>query len=178
MKNHPWHNVDPQLDEEGLIYGIIEISKGSKAKYELDKDTGLLKLDRVLYSSVVYPINYGFIPQSLCGDGDPLDILILSQVSIQPFCLVRARVIGVMGMLDKGEADDKIIAVAATDPSVNHIHDISELPAHQIAELQQFFRDYKILEQREIKVSDMQSKAVALQIIQENFEAYEKAFRV
>jgi inorganic pyrophosphatase len=123
---HPWHHVDIGVQVPEIVNGIIEISKGSRAKYELDKASGLLKLDRVLYSSVYYPANYGFIPQTYCGDRDPLDILVLSQVEIEPRCIVSAKVIGVMQMLDSGEDDDKIIAVAAGDPAVNHINDISE----------------------------------------------------
>ncbi len=111
-----------------MVTGIIEIPKGSRAKYELDKESGLLKLDRVLYSSVYYPANYGFIPKTYCDDNDPLDILILSQIEVVPMCIMDAKVIGVMQMIDGGEADDKIIAVAAHDMSVAHINDISELP--------------------------------------------------
>ena len=130
MRNNfnPWHQVTPQTDRADVVKGIIEIPKGNRAKYELDKDSGLLKLDRVLFSSMYYPHNYGFIPQSYCDDRDPLDILILSQIEVVPLCIVEAKVIGVMRMLDNGEADDKIIAVAAGDPSVNHFNDISELP--------------------------------------------------
>jgi inorganic pyrophosphatase len=140
---NPWHHVSPGNKLPEFVNGIIEIPKGTRAKYELDKESGLLKLDRVLYSSVYYPANYGFIPQSFCDDHDPLDILILSQIDVVPMCIVEAKVIGVMRMLDNGEADDKIIAVAAGDPSVSHIQDISELPAHFISEMRSFFEDYK-----------------------------------
>ncbi len=112
-KFNPWHHVSPGDDLPGIVNGIIEIPKGTRAKYELDKESGLLRLDRVLYSSVYYPANYGFIPQSYCDDKDPLDILILSQIDVVPMCIVPAKIIGVMRMLDNGEADDKIIAVAA-----------------------------------------------------------------
>ena len=125
---NPWHNVSAGDNIPNEVIGIIEIPKGTRAKYELDKESGLLKLDRVLYSSVYYPANYGFIPQTYCDDKDPLDILILSQIDIVPMCIVPAKIIGVMRMLDNGEADDKIIAVAVGDPSVSHINDISELP--------------------------------------------------
>ncbi|WZN44285.1 inorganic diphosphatase [Chitinophaga caseinilytica] len=125
---NPWHSVSPGENAPHTVTGIIEIPKGSRAKYELDKDSGLLKLDRVLYSSVYYPANYGFIPKTYCDDNDPLDILILSQIEVVPMCIMDAKVIGVMQMIDGGEADDKIIAVAAHDMSVAHINDISELP--------------------------------------------------
>ena len=124
---NPWHMVSPGENIPQTVNGIIEIPKGSRGKYELDKESGMLKLDRVLYSSVYYPANYGFIPKTYCDDNDPLDILIISQIDVVPMCLVEAKVIGVMRMLDNGEADDKIIAVAANDMSVNYINDISEL---------------------------------------------------
>ncbi len=123
---NPWHCVHPGENIPEFVNGIIEIPKGSRAKYELDKENGLLILDRVLYSSVYYPANYGFIPQTYCDDKDPLDILILSQIELVPLCIVPAKIIGVMRMLDNGEADDKLIAVAAGDPSVSHYNDISE----------------------------------------------------
>ncbi|MGB5024377.1 MAG: inorganic diphosphatase, partial [Saprospiraceae bacterium] len=117
---NPWHDVSPGEQTPEFVNGIIEIPKGTRAKYEIDKVSGLLKLDRVLYSSVYYPANYGFIPRTLCEDKDPLDILVLSQLEFVPLCLVSAKVIGVMRMSDQGDADDKIIAVCAGDPSVNH----------------------------------------------------------
>lgn len=137
---NPWHDVSPGDHTPELVNGIIEIPKGTRAKYEIDKVSGLLKLDRVLYSSVYYPANYGFIPATLCEDKDPLDILVLSQLEFVPLCLVSAKVIGVMRMVDQGDADDKIIAVCAGDPSVNHINDISELPKHFISELRNFLK--------------------------------------
>ena len=133
---NPWHHVSPG-DKKTLPYvvnGIIEIPKGTRAKYELDKESGLLRLDRVLYSSVYYPANYGFIPRTYGADRDPLDILILSQAEVVPLCIVPARIIGVMRMLDNGEADDKIIGVAQGDPNVSHYTDISQLPDHLVAE--------------------------------------------
>ncbi len=171
----PWHNVSPEFSENEVT-GIIEIPKGTRAKYELDKESGLLKLDRVLFASMYYPANYGFIPKSYCEDNDPLDILILSQVDVVPLCLVRAKVIGVMQMLDQGEADDKIIAVCSGDPSVNHINDISELPPHFISELRSFFEDYKKLENKSVVVEDFGGREAALKIIQESFELYQKTF--
>ncbi len=175
-KFNPWHQVSPGDKLPEIVNGIVEIPKGTRAKYELDKESGLLKLDRVLYSSVYYPANYGFIPQSYCDDKDPLDILILSQIDVVPLCIVPAKVIGVMRMLDGGEADDKIIAVAVGDPSVSHINDISELPQHFISELRNFFEDYKKLENKSVVVENFLDAKTAIQILQESFELYQKVF--
>ena len=149
---HPWHQVSYGEQAPDIVTGIIEIPKNTRAKYELDKDSGMLKMDRVLYSAMHYPANYGFIPQTYCDDKDPLDIVVLSQASIVPMCIVDARVIGVMQMLDNGEKDDKIIAVAENDMSVNHIRDIDELPKHFFRELKNFFEDYKKLENKTVEV--------------------------
>ena len=173
---NPWHNVNTGRLTPEYVNGIIEIPKGSRAKYELDKESGLLKMDRVLYSSVYYPANYGFIPQTYCDDNDPLDILVLSQIDIVPFCMVESRVIGVMRMIDNGEADDKIIAVAEGDMSVNHINDISELPAHFFRELETFFEDYKKLENKTVVIGGFQSKFLALQIVETAINDYKKKF--
>lgn len=173
---NPWHHVEPHFEQPDFVDGIIEIPKGSRAKYELDKESGLLRLDRVLYSSVYYPANYGFIPQTYGGDKDPLDILILTQIEIVPMCIVPAKIIGVVGMLDNGEADDKIIAVGAGDPSVNHINDISELPQHFISELRNFFEDYKKLENKTVVVEDFQGKETAIRILKESLDRYQKHF--
>lgn len=177
MTTNPWHNVSPGDNVPHVVTGIIEIPKGSRAKYELDKESGLLKLDRVLYSSVYYPANYGFIPQTYCDDHDPLDILILSQIDCVPLCIMDAKVVGVMQMIDSGEADDKIIAVAAHDMSVNHINDITELPPHFIHEMRHFFEEYKRLENKTVKVAEFQNRDVAMRIINESFELYDKTFR-
>lgn len=178
MKNkfNPWHDVSPGFKMPDIVNGIIEIPKGTRAKYELDKESGLLKLDRVLYSSVYYPANYGFIPQSYCEDKDPLDILVLSQIDVVPMCIVPAKIIGVMRMVDNGDADDKIIAVSAGDPSVSHINDISELPAHFISEMRSFFEDYKKLEKKTVVVEDFLNKQTALQILQDSFKMYQENF--
>lgn len=173
---NPWHDVSPGDHTPELVNGIIEIPKGTRAKYEIDKVSGLLKLDRVLYSSVYYPANYGFIPRTLCEDKDPLDILVLSQLEFVPLCLVSAKVIGVMRMVDQGDADDKIIAVCAGDPSVNHIQDISELPKHFISELRNFFEDYKKLEHKTVLVEDFQNHELAKQIILDSFIMYQEKF--
>jgi len=177
MNTHPWHDVSYGDPSEGVINGIIEIPKNSRSKYELDKDSGMLILDRVLYSSINYPANYGFIPRTYCDDNDPLDILVLSQAIIMPMCIVRAKVIGVMRMLDNGEADDKIIVVAANDMSVNHIDDISELPKHQLRELRSFFEDYKKLEHKAVVVEDFQNKEIAMEVLNQSFLDYDAKFR-
>jgi inorganic pyrophosphatase len=175
-KFNPWHHVSPGDMLPDIVHGIIEIPKGTRSKYELDKDSGLLRLDRVLYSSMYYPANYGFIPRSYCDDKDPLDILVLSQIDVVPLCIVPAKIIGVMRMLDNGEADDKIIAVAAGDPSVSHINDISELPPHFISELRSFFEDYKKLENKTVVVEDFLNKAMAIRILEESFILYQSTF--
>ncbi len=173
---NPWHHVSPGNEIPNIVNGIIEIPKGTRAKYELDKESGLLILDRVLYSSVYYPANYGFIPQTYCDDDDPLDILVLSQIDVVPLCIVPAKVIGVMRMLDNGEADDKIIAVSAGDPSINHINDISELPQHFIIELRNFFEDYKKLENKSLVVEEFFGKRIAEEIVQDGLKMYKEFF--
>lgn len=174
---NPWHHVSAGDRVPRYVTGIIEIPKGSRAKYELDKESGMLRLDRVLYSSVYYPANYGFIPQTYCDDNDPLDILILSQIEFTPLCLVRAKVIGVMQMVDQGEADDKIIAVAADDVSVNYVNDIDELPPHFTKELRHFFEEYKRLEDKKVSVEEFQVKDVAEKIVLQGLEDYRKYMR-
>lgn len=171
---NPWHHVSPGDNLPEVVTGIIEIPKGSRAKYELDKRSGLLKLDRVLYSSVYYPANYGFIPQTYGEDNDPLDILVLSQIEFTPLCLVNAKVIGVMRMIDQGEADDKIIAVAADDVSVNYVNNIGELAPHFTKELTHFFEEYKRLENKTVSVEDFQNKAVAEAIVLDALDHYKK----
>jgi inorganic pyrophosphatase len=168
--------VNPHPENKEEINGIIEIPSGTRAKYELDKDSGLLKLDRVLYSAMYYPANYGFIPKTYGEDNDPLDILVFSQIHVVPLCIVPAKVIGMMQMIDNGENDEKIIAVAAGDPSVSHINDIADLPEHLISELRNFFEDYKKLENKTVKVDEFQNKAAALRIIAECLERYNKKF--
>lgn len=178
MNFNPWHQVDIGADQPDIVEAIIEISAGSKAKYELDKETGMLRLDRVLFASVYYPANYGFIPQTLGEDHDPLDILVLSQINIEPLCIVRAKVIGVMRMLDNNEADDKIIAVAADDVSVNHINTMDELPPYFHSELKHFFEEYKKLENKTVLVEDFDNKDTAYEIIQQAIEDYQKVYAV
>ena len=174
---NPWHDVSFGDQSPSIVQCIIEIPSGSKAKYELDKESGLLRLDRVLFSSVHYPANYGFIPRTYCDDKDPLDVLVISQVEVVPFCIVNAKVIGVMRMLDGGESDDKIIAVAADDISVNHYNDISDLPPHTILEVRRFFEDYKILENKEVVVEGFLGREEAYRIVNESIELYNITFK-
>ncbi len=177
MIKHPWHEAPVGRKVPEFVNGIIEISTGMRAKYEVDKETGLLKLDRVLYSSVYYPANYGFIPQTLGEDMDPLDIMILSLVPIQPLCLVPSRVIGVMLMVDQGLADEKIIAVAEQDASVGHLNDVSELPRHFTLELKEFFESYKKLENKVVTVPDFQGKETAMNIIEKSMIYYKQEIK-
>lgn len=169
---HAWHDVTAGEGAPDVVNAIIEIPKNNRAKYELDKESGLLILDRVLYSSVYYPANYGFIPQSYCDDDDPLDIIVLSQIEIVPMCIVRAKVIGVMQMIDNGDMDDKIIAVAHNDMSVNHINDIDELPPHFFKELRRFFEDYKLLENKEVVIENFQRREKAIEIVKQSLIDY------
>jgi inorganic pyrophosphatase len=174
---HPWHGAHFGKKTPQIVNALIEIPQGSRAKYEIDKETGLLKLDRIIHSSFHYPINYGFIPQTLGHDGDPLDILVMCSESIQPLCLVEATVIGNMQMIDNGERDDKIIAVATQDPTVNHLSDINELPTHFIAVLRNYFENYKVLENKVVEIDEFQNKETAYAIIQEAIEFYKLKFK-
>ena len=174
--SHPWHGVNYGKKAPATVNALIEIPQGSRSKYEVDKDTGLLKLDRVIYSSFQYPVNYGFIPQTLGLDGDPLDILVLCSQSIRSLCLVEANVIGNMQMIDSGEMDDKIITVATKDPSANHIKDINELPPHFFAVLKNYFEQYKVLENKKVEIDDFQDKETAYKIIQEATRFYKETF--
>jgi inorganic pyrophosphatase len=171
-----WHDVPAGDDTPKLVNAAIEIPRRSRAKYEICKETGLLKLDRVLYSAVYYPANYGFIPQTLGEDNDPVDIMVLSYIDAQPLCLMRARVIGVMRMVDNGEVDDKIIAVCEDDMSVSHIHDLEALPPHFTLEIQHFFSEYKHLEGKTVEVQDFQGREIAWQIIEKGMAAYKAKF--
>ena len=171
-KAHPWHDLEIGKNAPEIVNAVIEIPQGSRAKYELEKESGLLKLDRVLFSSVHYPANYGFLPRTLCDDKDPLDVLVMSQIDIQPLCMVEAKVIGVMHMVDEDEIDDKIIAVAANDPSVSHFNDILELPDHMIKELRNFFEEYKKLENKKVKVKEFQNAKKAQEIVEESVKMY------
>jgi inorganic pyrophosphatase len=176
MIKHPWHEAKTGDNPPEYVNGVIEIPKGSRAKYEIDKDSGLIKLDRVIYASMYFPLNYGFIPQTLGEDMDPLDIVVLTQVTVVPLCLIPARVIGVMRMIDRGEADDKIIAVALQDASVSHINTVDELPDYFRVELKHFFENYKSLENKKVVVDEFDSKQRAMEVITESMTFYQKKF--
>jgi inorganic pyrophosphatase len=171
---NPWHDIEPGIDSPAFVNSIIEIPKGSKGKYELDKESGLLRLDRVLFSSVHYPANYGFIPQTYCDDHDPLDILVICSIDVIPMSIIEAKVIGAMEMIDGNERDDKIIAVARHDMSVNYIKDISELPPHTLVELKRFFEDYKMLEHKDVIVEQFMQREKAFEIIMEGIHLYQE----
>ncbi|HEX2847057.1 MAG TPA: inorganic diphosphatase [Chitinophagaceae bacterium] len=175
--NHPWHGVHYGDHAPQKVNALIEIPQGSRAKYEVDKATGLLLLDRVIYSSFHYPVNYGFIPQTLGQDSDPLDILVLCSQSIQSLCLVEATVIGNMQMIDSGQLDDKIIAVASKDPSVNHYSKIEDLPQHFLLELRNFFEQYKVLENKKVEIDNFQDKATAWGIITDAIDFYKETYK-
>jgi inorganic pyrophosphatase len=175
---HPWH--DSYIDDSlvaTVFPVVIEIPKGSKNKYELDKETGLLRLDRVLYSAVYYPADYGFIPRTYCDDGDPLDVLVLSQEPVYPLTIVEARAIGVMRMRDEKGIDDKIVAVSVHDPAFADYMDKDQLPAHVLRQVRRFFEDYKALEQKQVIVEDMLGPQEAVTIIVEALELYRKLRR-
>jgi inorganic pyrophosphatase len=169
---HPWHDVTPGLNLPQEFMAVIEIPLGSSVKYELDKSTGLLRLDRILYSAVYYPANYGFIPQTLAEDDDPLDVLVLCQEAVDPLTLVRARVIGLMTMVDSGKKDHKVLAVAIDDPEFNSFREASELPIHRLTMLRRFFQDYKQLEGKSVEVDDFQPAAFAMPIIEDALQRY------
>lgn len=168
-----WHDIEVGEESPEVVNAIIEIPRDSKTKFELDKKTGLLKIDRVLYSSVHYPANYGFIPQTFCDDKDPLDILVLGQADVYPLSMMQARPVGVMSMIDQGEKDDKIIAVHADDPEMAHVHSIDDLSPHTLKEIHNFFEIYKGLEGKKVIVEGFKDKLAAYQIIKEAIELYQ-----
>ena len=175
---HPWH--DTPIDDARIadaFPAVIEIPKGSTNKYELDKETGLLRLDRVLYSAVHYPADYGFVPQTFCDDGDPLDVLVLGQEPVYPLTIVEARAIGVMRMRDDKGIDDKIIAISVRDPAFADYTDHAQLPAHVLRQMRRFFEDYKVLERKQVVIEGLLGPAQALDIIRDALEMYRKLRR-
>jgi inorganic pyrophosphatase len=172
MTTHPWHDVTPGEGLPAEFTGVIEIPMGSSVKYELDKETGMLRLDRILYSAVYYPANYGFIPQTLAEDDDPIDVLVLCQEPVAPLTLVSARAIGLMTMIDSGKRDHKVLAVAVNDPEYNGFREATELPAHRLTMLRRFFQDYKTLEGKSVEVDEFQPAGTALPVIEEALARY------
>jgi len=171
-----WHDINKTRITKSSFIAVIEISKGSKKKYELDKETGMIILDRVLFTSTHYPANYGFIPKTYAGDNDPLDVLVLCQEDIEPLSLVECFPIGVMKMIDSDEVDEKIIAVPKGDPSMNQYKDITELPQHLVSEMGHFFEIYKTLEGKETYILDIEGKKEAEKIILQAIKNYEEKF--
>jgi inorganic pyrophosphatase len=174
---HPWHDVTPGENLPSVFTAVIEIPMGSSVKYELDKETGLLRVDRVLYSAVYYPANYGFIPQTLAEDDDPLDVLVLCQESVAPLTLVSARSIGLMTMVDSGKRDHKVLAVAIDDPEYNIVVEAAALPPHRLSMLRRFFQDYKKLEGKTVEVDEFEPHAASLPVIEEALTSYSELRR-
>lgn len=174
-----WHDISPKRITKDKFYAVIEISKGGKNKYELDKETGLLKLDRVLFTSTHYPANYGFIPRTYADDGDPLDVLVLCSEIIQPMTLVECKPIGVLTMVDNNHNDEKIIAVPVNDPNYNGYNDISELPTHYFEEIRHFFQVYKTLENDKVTtVTEINGCDKAKKVIEKSIECYIRDFQM
>ena len=171
-----WHDIDPKMITSTDFTAVIEIPDGSNCKYELDKHTGFLRLDRILYTSTHYPANYGFIPRTYADDGDPLDVLVLCTEPIHPMTLVQVYPIGVMRMIDGGALDDKIIAVPFTDPSYNIYHSIDDLPAHIFDEIMHFFTVYKQLENKQTAVKELFGPKESIEIIEQCIKAYNEKF--
>jgi inorganic pyrophosphatase len=171
---HPWHDLTPgdQLPRE--FNAVIEIPLGSNVKYELDKSSGLIRMDRILYSAAFYPANYGFIPRTLAEDHDPLDVLVLCQQPVVPLTVMHARAIGLMTMIDSGDKDHKVISVATADPEYNSYREASELPPHKMQMVRRFFQDYKQLEGKAVEVDDILPADAAYPIIREAHALYEQ----
>jgi len=171
---HPWHDVCPGKELPRDFQALVEIPLGSNVKYELDKATGLLKVDRIIHSAVFYPANYGFIPQTYAEDNDPLDVLVLCQEPVQPLALIKARAIGVMTMIDGGASDDKIIAVATNDPEFSNYLEARDLPPHRLLMLKRFFQDYKQLEGKQVQVEDIKPAYAASIVIEKALARYQQ----
>jgi inorganic pyrophosphatase len=173
---NPWHDIDIKRITPENFVAIIEIPKGSKKKYELDKATGLIRLDRILFTSTHYPSNYGFIPRTLAEDRDPLDVLVLCSEVLDPLTMVECYPIGVVAMVDKGEVDEKIIAIPFKDPVYSGYRDVSTLPQHMLQEISHFFEVYKALEHSETSVKTILDREKAVEIIEKCMVTYKKAF--
>ncbi|HUI76146.1 MAG TPA: inorganic diphosphatase [Candidatus Acidoferrum sp.] len=171
---HAWHDISPGKDLPRDFQAVIEIPLGSNVKYELDKPSGLLKVDRIIHSAVFYPANYGFIPQTYAEDNDPLDVLVLCQEPVLPLSLIKARAIGLMTMLDSGTTDDKIIAVATNDPEFSSYLEARDLPAHRLLVLKRFFQDYKQLEGKQVQVEEIRPAYAALTVIEKSLARYQE----
>ena len=171
-----WHDISPKRISPDSFYAVIEIGKGSKIKYELDKETGFIKMDRILYTSTHYPANYGFIPRTYSDDNDPLDVLVLCSEQLSPLTLVECYPIGVIRMLDNGHHDDKIIAIPFDDPNYNMYMDIEQLPKHIFDEMTHFFTVYKQLEGKKTYVSKTEGHVVAREVIAKSIKAYEEKY--
>ena len=171
-----WHDISPERITPKNFMAVIEIEKGSKKKYEMDKQTGMIMLDRVLYTSTHYPANYGFIPRTLAADDDPLDVLVLTSEAIDPLVLVQCYPIGVITMIDNNKNDDKIIAIPYNDPTYNAYTDINELPKHLFEEIRHFFAVYKQLEGKETSVDEVRGAEIALQIIRDSIDNYNSKY--
>src|SRR5499427_9822686 len=170
---NPWHDVAIGEDPSRSFHCVIEVPSGSKNKYELDKTTGMLRLDRVLHSAVHYPADYGFIPRTYCGDGDPLDVLVLAQEPVYPLTIVEARAIGVMRMRDEKGGDDKIVAVSVHDPAYAEYSDKDQLPGHVLRQMRRFFEDYKVLEEKHVTIEHLLGPADAVAVIDDALRAYQ-----
>jgi inorganic pyrophosphatase len=173
---HPWH-ISIGNDAPEIIKAVIEIPKGSRMKYELDERTGLLRLDRVLYTAMFYPINYGLVPQTFFDDNDPLDILVMCSIEVEPLCVLDAKVIGIMHMEDENGIDDKILSVAANDPAYHHINDLTNIPEHDMDELKNFFEGYKSLENKKVKVGNMCGRKKAYECVIRSMNLYKVKFK-
>jgi inorganic pyrophosphatase len=174
---HPWH-ISIGTNAPEVVRTVIEIPKGTRMKYELDKATGLLKLDRVLYTTMFYPMNYGLVPRTWFDDGDPLDILVMCSQDLEPLCVVDARVVGIMHMEDEHGVDDKILSVAAHDPAYEHIRDLPDIPQHHMNELQHFFEGYKSLENKKVTVGKMFGREKAYECIHRSMEMYNEKLKI